>query len=250
MHSSDTTSASRRIFGHNLPADLIDAILQVTHIPLLSEGWFVAGIVWGFSVTAVTFVFFGSVFFSGMAHANPAAVRTTLNISILIGLIYGVAGLAVNRLYNLSRKKSPRGPSPELHRAVAWHRLISADLLLLLGLAGLWHAWLFSPLTRALGVLTFTLAVALGIIALPAALMLITGKFKRVLRILDRILLLGIGLTSALISIPAVVRAEPGAFFLLISQVLVLLALPWVAPMLAVARIHFRHARALTPPAL
>ena len=137
MHSSDTTSASRRIFGHNLPADLIDAILRITHIPLLSEGWFVAGIVWGFSVAAVTFVFFVSVFFSGMAHANPAAVRTTLNISILIGLIYGVAGLAVNRLYNLSRKKSPRGPSPELHRAVAWHRLISADLLLLLGLAAL-----------------------------------------------------------------------------------------------------------------
>ena len=119
MHSSDTTSNSRRIFGYNLPADLIDAILRITHIPLLSEGWFVAGIVWGFSVTAVTFVFFGSVFFSGMAHANPAAVRTTLNISILIGLIYGVAGLAVNRLYTLSRKKSPRGQSPELHSGCA-----------------------------------------------------------------------------------------------------------------------------------
>ncbi len=39
---------------------------------------------------------------------------------------------------------------------------------------------------------------------------------------------------------PPIARAEPGAFFLLLSQVLGLIALPWVAPMLAAARIHSR----------
>ena len=46
----------------------------------------------------------------------------------------------------------------------------AAALLLLLGLSGLWHAWLFGPLTRVLGLVTFSLALGLGFRSLPALL--------------------------------------------------------------------------------
>lgn len=234
-------SSSQRVFGHSLPVDLTEAVAHNTTVPLLGEGRFVAGVVWGGSLAAVIFVFFGSVFFSGMPHANPAAARLTLWLSLFIGLIGGVAGLVVYR--RLHRYRSPGGTEADLHRAVALHRRLVAGLLLLLGLAGLWHAWLFSPLTRILGVLAFVMALALGFVALSSLLAFTTGQSRhsvRAARTLERLLLLGIGLTGLLVAAPPIARAEPGAFFLLLSQVLGLIALPWVAPMLAAARIHSR----------
>ena len=234
-------SAGRRIFGHALPADLIAAVARNTHVPLLGEGWFVAVFVWGGAVAAFMFVFFGSVFFSGMPHSDPTAVRVVLVASLLVGLISGLAGLVVYR--RLRHSRTPGGTEADLHRAVALHRRLVAGLLLLLGLAGLWHAWLFSPTTRALGSLAFIMALALGFVALPSLLALASGqsrRFGRVARVPDRLLLLGIGLTGLLVAAPPVARAEPGAFFLLLSQVMGLIALPWVGSMLAAARIHSR----------
>lgn len=238
-------SSFQRVFGHSLPADLTEAVARNTHVPLLGEGWFVAVFVWGGSVAAVTFVFFGSVFFSGMPHANPAAVGMALTASLLVGLISGLAGLVVDRRLRRSRQPAPGGSPAALHRAVALHRRLAAGLLMLLGLAGLWHAWLFSPVSRALGSLAFVMALSLGFVALPSLLALLTGqsqRFGRAARTLDRLLLLGIGLVGALIAVPPVARAEPGAFFLLLTQALGLLALPWVASLLAAARIHSRIA--------
>ncbi|HRN67706.1 MAG TPA: hypothetical protein PK205_11480 [Promineifilum sp.] len=238
---TEPRSFSQRIFGHSLPADLTEAVGRNTHVPLLGEGWFVAVFVWGGAVAAFTFVFFGSVFFSGMPHANPAAARLTLWLSLFIGLIGGVAGLVVYR--RLRRYRSPGGTEADLHRAVALHRRLVAGLLLLLGLAGLWHAWLFSPVTRILGSLSFIMALALGFVALPSLLALAAGqsrRFGRAAQTLDRLLLLGIGLTGLLVAAPPIARAEPGAFFLLLTQVLGLIALPWVGSMLAAARIHSR----------
>ena len=238
---TEPRSFPQRIFGHSLPADLTEVVGRNTHVPLLGEGWFVAGVVWGGAVAAFTFVFFGSVFFSGMPHANPAAARLTLWLSLLIGLIGGVAGLVVYR--RLRRYRSPGGTEADLHRAVALHRRLVAGLLLLLGLAGLWHAWLFSPVTLILGSLSFIMALALGFVALPSLLALAAGqsrRFGRAAQTLDRLLLLAIGLTGLLTAAPPIARAEPGAFFLLLSQVLGLIALPWVGSMLAAARIHSR----------
>ena len=234
-------SSSQRIFGHALPAELTEAVARNTTVPLLGEGRFVAGVVWGGSLAAVTFVFFGAVFFSGMPHANPATTRLTLWLSLFTGLIGGVAGLVVYR--RLRRYRSPGGTEADLHRAVALHRRLVAGLLLLLGLAGLWHAWLFSPVTLLLGSLSFIMALALGFVALPSMLALVVGRSQRharAARTLERLLLLGIGLTGLLVAAPPIARAEPGAFFLLLSQVMGLISLPWVAPMLAVARIHSR----------
>jgi hypothetical protein len=59
---------------------------------------------------------------------------------------------------------------------------------------------------------------------------------------LDRALLLGIGLVAALIAVPPVANAQPGAVFLGLTQALSLLALPWVAAMMAAARIHSLYA--------
>jgi hypothetical protein len=242
---TEPQSSSQRIFGHSLPADLTDAVGRNTHVPLLGEGWFVAVFVWGGSVAAITFVLFGSVFFAGMPHADPAAVGRALTASLFVGLISGLAGLVVDRRLRRSRQPAPAGSPAELHRAVALHRRLAAGLLALLGLAGLWHAWLFSPATAALGSLAFVMALSLGFVALPSLLALLTGqpqRFGRAARALDRLLLLGIGLTGLLIAVPPVARAEPGAFFLLLTQALGLLVLPWVAPLLAAARIHSRMA--------
>lgn len=243
-----TSDPQQPVFGHRLPQSLIQAVVAGVHIPLLSEGWFVASVVWGGSVAAVSFVLFGSVFFAGMPQASPSATRVVLACSLAMGLANGLAGLRVYGAYRRSQQQTPAGPSPALHRAVALHRRLAAGLLALLGLAGLWHAWLFSPATRALGSLAFVMALSLGFVALPAALALLTGQSRRLgraARTLDRVLLLGIGLAGVLIVAPPVARAEPGAFFLLLTQALGLLALPWVAPLLAVARVHSRYAQDL-----
>lgn len=228
-----------RIFGHSLPASLVDAVGRNTHVPLLEEGWFVASVVWGGAMAALTFLLFGTVFLPGAAHSDPTAARAVLSVALLVGVASGLAGLAVWRWL--------RGPTPQRRRAVVWHRRMVAALLLLLGLSGLWHAWLFAPLTGLLGLLIFAAALGLGFLILPAQLARLSGqstKFQRVARRLDRVLLLGIALLGILVVLPPVVNAQPGVFFLVLTQALSLLALPWVAAMLAEARIHARFAAA------
>ena len=226
---------AKRVFGHTLPAGLVAAVLRKTHAPLLNEGWFVAGVVVGGMMAVATFVLYGAPFFPDMPHSNPAAVRAVLVASLLVGLAAGLAGLAGRRQL--------RGPSPDVHRAAMWQRLMAAALLFLLGASGLWHAWLFSPWTRVLGVAAFGAALGLGFLLLPATLAFSSGYTRRLARagrVLDRVFLLGVGLLGALTALPPIARAEPGAFFLALTQLLGLLTLPWVATMLAEARIHGR----------
>lgn len=240
-----STPASLRIFGHTLPADLVAAVADDMQTPLLNEGWFVASVVWGGAAAALTFVLFGAPFFAGMPHSDPAAVRTVLWIALLVGAAAGLGGLAVHRQLRRSQGQAPAAALATRHRAVAGQRLLVAGLLLLFGAAGLWHAWFFAPSTRVLGLLTFVLALGLGLRALPALLAFAAGQNRRLTRAaraLDRLLLLGIGLLGALIALPPIANAEPGAFFLALTQLLGLLALPWVAPMLAAARIHRLYA--------
>lgn len=230
--------APLRLFGHTLPAELIDAVAGSMQAPMLGEGWFVAGVVSGGVVAVLTYVLFGSVFFSGMAHSNPAAARAVLGGALLLGACYGLGGLVGSRWL--------RGPNPQPHRAVAVQRWLAAALLLLLGLSGLWHAWLFGPLTRVLGLVTFSLALGLGFRSLPALLAFAVGhkeRQARAARSLYKLFLLATGLLSALVALPPIVGAEPGAFFLALTQLLGLLTLPWVAPMLAAARIHWLFAK-------
>lgn len=235
--------SSQRIFGHSLPDGLVKAIASDVHIPLLSESWFVASIVWGGTVAVLCFVLFGSAFLPGVRHANPDAVRAVLAASLLAGLASGLAGLAVFLKQRRGVQQDPRGRSPELHRAVALHRVLVAGLLLLFGLAAIWQAAMLSAWIAGLSILAFLLELALGFVALPRMLALLGGQsktFNRTARTLDRILLLSIGLVSIVVALPAVARSQPGAFFLVLTQALSLLAVPWVAPMLAWARIHLR----------
>lgn len=237
--------ASLRIFGHTLPADLVAAVADDMQTPLLNEGWFVAGVVLGGSAAALTFVLFGVPFFSDMPHSDTAAVRTVLWIALLVGAAAGLGGLAVHRQLRRSQGQAPAAALATRHRAVAGQRLLVAGLLLLFGAAGLWHAWFFAPLTRVLGVLAVALALGLGLRVLPALLAFAAGKSRRLTRAaraLDRLLLLGIGLLGALIALPPIANAEPGAFMLALTQILSLLGLPWVAAMLAAARIHRLYA--------
>lgn len=240
-----SSAPSLRIFGHNLPAELVAAVARDTHAPLLDEGWFVAGVVWGGAAAAVTFVLFGSVFFAGMPHSNPTAVRAVLTVALLLGAVAGLGGLRGHGWLRRSRQEAPEEALALRHRAVAMQRRLVAGLLLLFGAAGLWHAWFFAPLTCLLGLLTFGLTLCLGFSALPTMLALLAGQSRRATRAartLDRLLLLGIGLLSALILLPPIANAQPGVFFLILAQVLSLLGLPWVAAMLASARIHRSYA--------
>lgn len=239
------TSRGMHIWGHSLPDDLIEAIASDMHIPLLSESWFVASIVWGGSVAVLCFVLFASPFLPGARHANPDAVRLVLAGSLLAGLASGLAGLVVFLKHRRGVQQGRHARSPDLQRAVALHKILVAGLLLLLGLAAVWQATMFSAWAAVLSILAFVLELTLGFVALPRLLALLGGQsrtFTATVRSLDRILLLGIGLVSVVIALPAVARSQPGAFFLVLTQVLSLLAAPWVAPMLASARINLRNA--------
>ncbi|QLQ06639.1 MAG: hypothetical protein HZY76_11715 [Anaerolineae bacterium] len=177
-----STPASLRIFGHTLPADLVAAVADDMQTPLLNEGWFVASVVWGGAAAALTFVLFGAPFFAGMPHSDPAAVRTVLWIALLVGAAAGLGGLAVHRQLRRSQGQAPAAALATRHRAVAGQRLLVAGLLLLFGAAGLWHAWFFAPSTRVLGLLTFVLALGLGLRALPALLAFAAGQNRRLTR--------------------------------------------------------------------
>ena len=230
--------------------DLKRDVAKDTFVPLLSEGWFVAGVVTALVLGIVTFVFFGVVFFPGQPHADPARVRTVLAVAVLIGAAGGLAGLRIHAWYQAAMRATGAQRRRLLHLAVAGHRLLIAALFLIFGLAAVWQAWFISPLTGLLAIVVLMLELAAGVLNIPNFLGLLSGRsarFDQAARRLDRGLRVAIGLAAVLVVLPPLVNARPNAVFLVVAQLLSALALLWLPTMLAVAHIHLA---ALRDPAL
>lgn len=233
-----------------IPADLKRAVAKDAFVPLLSEGWFAAGVVTALALGIVTFVFFGVVFFPGQPHAAPTLVRAVLVVASLIGTAGGLAGLRIHAWYQAAMRATGAQRRRLLHLAVAGHRLLVAALFLIFGLSALWVAWFVSPLAGVVAVVVFALELVAGTINVPNFLSLLCGRsvrFTQAARRLDRGLRVAIGLLALLVALPPLLNARPGAVFLVLTQLLSALALLWVPTMLAVARIHLA---ALRDPAL
>lgn len=233
-----------------IPADLKRAVAKDAFVPLLSEGWFAAGVITALALGIVTFVFFGVVFFPGQPHAAPTLVRAVLVVASLIGTAGGLAGLRIHAWYQAAMRATGAQRRRLLHLAVAGHRLLVAALFLIFGLSALWVAWFVSPLAGVVAVVVFALELVAGTINVPNFLSLLCGRsvrFTQAARRLDRGLRVAIGLLALLVALPPLLNARPGAVFLVLTQLLSALALLWVPTMLAVARIHLA---ALRDPAL
>lgn len=233
-----------------IPADLKRAVAKDAFVPLLSEGWFAAGVITALALGIVTFVFFGVVFFWGQPHAAPTLVRAVLVVAGLIGTAGGLAGLRIHAWYQAAMRATGAQRRRLLHLAVAGHRLLVAALFLIFGLSALWVAWFVSPLAGVVAVVVFALELVAGTINVPNFLSLLCGRsvrFTQAARRLDRGLRVAIGLLALLVALPPLLNARPGAVFLVLTQLLSALALLWVPTMLAVARIHLA---ALRDPAL
>lgn len=233
-----------------IPADLKRAVAKDAFVPLLSEGWFAAGVVTALALGIVTFVFFGVVFFPGQPHAAPTLVRAVLVVASLIGTAGGLAGLRIHAWYQAAMRATGAQRRRLLHLAVAGHRLLVAALFLIFGLSALWVAWFVSPLAGVVAVVVFALELVAGTINVPNFLSLLCGRsvrFTQAARRLDRGLRVAIGLLALLVALPPLLNARPGAVFLVLTQLLSALALLWLPTMLAVARIHLA---ALRDPAL
>lgn len=233
-----------------IPADLKRAVAKDAFVPLLSEGWFAAGVITALALGIVTFVFFGVVFFWGQPHAAPTLVRAVLVVAGLIGTAGGLAGLRIHAWYQAAMRATGAQRRRLLHLAVAGHRLLVAALFLIFGLSALWVAWFVSPLAGVVAVVVFALELVAGTLNVPNFLSLLCGRsvrFTQAARRLDRGLRVAIGLLALLVALPPLLNARPGAVFLVLTQLLSALALLWVPTMLAVARIHLA---ALRDPAL
>lgn len=233
-----------------IPADLKRAVAKDAFVPLLSEGWFAAGVITALALGIVTFVFFGVVFFPGQPHAAPTLVRAVLVAAGLIGTAGGLAGLRIHAWYQAAMRATGAQRRRLLHLAVAGHRQMVAALFLIFGLSALWVAWFVSPLAGVLAVVVFALELVAGTINVPNFLSLLCGRsvrFTQAARRLDRGLRVAIGLLALLVALPPLLNARPGAVFLVLTQLLSALALVWLPTMLAVARIHLA---ALRDPAL
>lgn len=233
-----------------IPADLKRAVAKDAFVPLLSEGWFAAGVITALALGIVTFVFFGVVFFWGQPHAAPTLVRAVLVVASLIGTAGGLAGLRIHAWYQAAMRATGAQRRRLLHLAVAGHRLLVAALFLIFGLSALWVAWFVSPLAGVVAVVVFALELVAGTLNVPNFLSLLCGRsvrFTQAARRLDRGLRVAIGLLALLVALPPLLNARPGAVFLVLTQLLSALALLWVPTMLAVARIHLA---ALRDPAL
>ncbi|MER2598934.1 MAG: hypothetical protein ABTQ73_05400 [Caldilineales bacterium] len=233
-----------------IPADLKRAVAKDAFVPLLSEGWFAAGVITALALGIVTFVFFGVVFFPGQPHAAPTLVRAVLVVASLIGTAGGLAGLRIHAWYQAAMRATGAQRRRLLHLAVAGHRLLVAALFLIFGLSALWVAWFVSPLAGVVAVVVFALELVAGTINVPNFLSLLCGRsvrFTQAARRLDRGLRVAIGLLALLVALPPLLNARPGAVFLVLTQLLSALALLWLPTMLAVARIHLA---ALRDPAL
>lgn len=233
-----------------IPADLKRAVAKDAFVPLLSEGWFAAGVITALALGIVTFVFFGVVFFWGQPHAAPTLVRAVLVVASLIGTAGGLAGLRIHAWYQAAMRATGAQRRRLLHLAVAGHRLLVAALFLIFGLSALWVAWFVSPLAGVVAVVVFALELVAGTLNVPNFLSLLCGRsvrFTQAARRLDRGLRVAIGLLALLVALPPLLNARPGAVFLVLTQLLSALALLWLPTMLAVARIHLA---ALRDPAL
>lgn len=233
-----------------IPADLKRAVAKDAFVPLLSEGWFAAGVITALALGIVTFVFFGVVFFWGQPHAAPTLVRAVLVVAGLIGTAGGLAGLRIHAWYQAAMRATGAQRRRLLHLAVAGHRLLVAALFLIFGLSALWVAWFVSPLAGVVAVVVFALELVAGTLNVPNFLSLLCGRsvrFTQAARRLDRGLRVAIGLLALLVALPPLLNARPGAVFLVLTQLLSALALLWLPTMLAVARIHLA---ALRDPAL
>ncbi|MFZ2488798.1 MAG: hypothetical protein WAZ19_11805 [Anaerolineae bacterium] len=229
-----------------IPADLKRAVAKDAFVPLLSEGWFAAGVVTALALGIVTFVFFGVVFFSGQPHAAPTLVRAVLVVAGLIGTAGGLAGLRIHAWYQAAMRATGAQRRRLLHLAVAGHRLLVAALFLIFGLSALWVAWFVSPLAGVVAVVVFALELVAGTINVPNFLSLLCGRsvrFTQAARRLDQGLRVAIGLLALLVALPPLLNARPGAVFLVLTQLLSALALLWLPTMLAVARIHLAALR-------
>ena len=229
-----------------IPADLKRAVAKDAFVPLLSEGWFAAGVITALALGIVTFVFFGVVFFPGQPHAAPTLVRAVLVVASLIGTAGGLAGLRIHAWYQAAMRATGAQRRRLLHLAVAGHRLLVAALFLIFGLSALWVAWFVSPLAGVVAVVVFALELVAGTINVPNFLSLLCGRsvrFTQAARRLDRGLRVAIGLLALLVALPPLLNARPGAVFLVLTQLLSALALLWLPTMLAVARIHLAALR-------
>ena len=229
-----------------IPADLKRAVAKDAFVPLLSEGWFAAGVITALALGIVTFVFFGVVFFPGQPHAAPTLVRAVLVVAGLIGTAGGLAGLRIHAWYQAAMRATGAQRRRLLHLAVAGHRLLVAALFLIFGLSALWVAWFVSPLAGVVAVVVFALELVAGTINVPNFLSLLCGRsvrFTQAARRLDRGLRVAIGLLALLVALPPLLNARPGAVFLVLTQLLSALALLWLPTMLAVARIHLAALR-------
>ena len=226
------------------------AIAEDVSLPLWSEGWFVAGIVFGVSLGAVFYVLIGSVYFSGSSQPNPTNTFTVFVIALLLAAALCGIGLLCHARYAAAMHNSnPAERRANLHGLVATQRLIVVCLLLFFGAAAIWQA--FAQAT-GLGVLSLALVVGQLIIGqrlLPRFLNVLAGRAARTnaaLRGVDVLAAFGIGALGVVAGAPVVMNAMPGSFFLLITQVLSALAIPWVPVMLTVAGIHRRASHSIS----
>ena len=246
-----TPRPSARILGFVLSDDLIRSVLADISMPLLTEGRLIATLVFGGAVAAVVFVLFGSVHFPGAQRPSAAGVQAALAVALLLGLVYGIGGLWMHRNWRRTRllpKPEKDAAAGALHRFVALHRLLVAMLLLILGLTAIWQT---AHVTIVLGMVTLVAwgaELAFGALKLPGMLALTSGRPTRwgqAIKVLDRILLIGIGFLGLMAILPPIVNAAPGRFFVVLSQILSMLVTPWVIPMLVVARIHANYAKGI-----
>ena len=220
-------------------------------VPLLGEGWIVAGLVFALVVGVVVFVFFGVVFFPGQPHADPGKVNAVLKIAALSALAAGLAGLRVHVWYRAAKRATADDERRRLfHLAVAGHRLAVAGLFLIFGLSALWIAWFVSPLAGVLAVTAFILALAVGVINAPNFLGLLVGRSARFTRTagrLDRILRVALGFVVLLGVLRPLANLNTNAVFLVLTQILSALSLSWLPTMVAAARINLEAIRTPFP---
>lgn len=163
-----------------IPADLKRAVAKDAFVPLLSEGWFAAGVITALALGIVTFVFFGVVFFWGQPHAAPTLVPARCwSWQASIGTAGGLAGLRIHAWYQAAMRATGAQRRRLLHLAVAGHRLLVAALFLIFGLSALWVAWFVSPLAGVVAVVVFALELVAGTLNVPNFLSLLCGRSVR-----------------------------------------------------------------------
>ena len=132
-----------------------------------------------------------------------------------------------------------------MHGVVAVQRRVVAGLLLFFGVAAVWQAFAQAAWLGLLSLVLVAAQLGVGWRLQPRFLNVIAGRAAKTvaaLRMVDALAAFGIGLVGVLAGLPVVMNAAPGSFFLLLTQVLSAVAVPWVPAMWAVAGMHGRAA--------